>query len=166
MATIDAPPAKSEGLRYRLYFWLMNVCLFFAAAGLIDWLVDPFEAGEWPVWYIAFAAIVLPFNTLVPLFLMVAKFMRDDYAESLWRRSLVVMAYGVAVVPALIFAIPWILYLSFSALGLAAPPGYREFYEFMVVRQFGANVVLYKAWLTFMLLFVGVFQFLRWRDSR
>ncbi|MBV7259950.1 hypothetical protein [Erythrobacter crassostreae] len=153
-------------LRFRAYFWLMDICLFFAAFGLVDWIIDPYDPGNAPGWYDILAVLVLFFNGLVPLFLMVAKFMRDDYAEGLWRRSLVILAYGVAIVPPILVIAPWVLYWSFSPFDISLPASYLAFEDFFYDQDFKAYVVIGKTWLTFMLLFVGIFQFLRWRDSR
>ena len=153
-------------LRYRLYFWLMDACLFFAAIGLIDWIIDPYDLRDGPGWYMALGAVTLVFNGLVPLFLMVARPMRDDYAEGLWKRSLVVMAYGSAIVPPMLIIGPWILYGIMSPLGYGPPAFYQAFMEILYEHEFATYVVVFRSWLTFMLLFVGVFQFLRWKDSR
>ena len=157
---------STDPLRHRMYFWLMNVCLFFAAAGLVDGFIDPYDMDDAPAWYVAIGAVVLIFNGFVPLFLMVAKFMRDDYAEALWRRSLVVVAYGAAVVPPILIIGPWLLYYVLGGDGSLRPEFYIAFEEAFYDSDVKPYFVVGKVWLTFMLLFVGVFQFLRWRDSR
>lgn len=154
-----------DPLRHRLYFRLMDICLFFAAFAFIDWIVDPYTPDNAPVWYNALGAVVLVFNGFVPLFLMVAKFMRDDYAEGLWRRSLVVMAYGAAIVPPILIIGPWVLYFVLGGDGSLRPDFYVSFEEAFYDSKVAPYFVVGKVWLTFMLLFVGVFQFLRWRDS-
>ncbi|MCK0128429.1 hypothetical protein [Erythrobacter sp. F6033] len=160
-----ANPTKTK-LRYRAYFWLMDICLFFAAIGLVDHIIDPYDFENAPTWYHIIAFFVIFFNGFVPLFLMVAKFMRDDYAEGLWRRSLVIMAYGVAIAPPIMIIGPWVLYWILSPLGISPPDAYYAFENFFYDQDFKAYAVIATAWLTFMLSFVGVFQFLRWRDSR
>ncbi len=158
--------ARKDPLRYRVYYWLMDICLAFAAIGLIDWIIDPYEATERPLWYLVVGAVVLTFNGFVPLFLMVARFMRDDYTESLWKRSLVVMAYGSAVVPPVLVLGPWVLFFLLGGDGSLRPDFYIAFEDAFYSKTLQPYIVVAKVWLTFMLLFVGVFQFLRWRDSR
>lgn len=163
---MNAPATERGALRYRLYFWLMDICLFFAAVGLIDWWFDIYEDGEWPLWYSIVGLVVIVFNGFVPLLLMVASFMRDDYAEGLWKRSLVVMAYGAAVVPPILILGPWMLYFILGGDGSLRPEWYLAYEEAIYHTKVEPYTVIGKVWLTFMLLFVGVFQFLRWRDSR
>lgn len=162
---IEARLDKRE-FRYRLYFWLMDVCLLFAAVGLFDWFVDPYDPGNWPVWYLALAIVTMFFNGIVPLFLVLARFMRDDYSEALWRRSLVILAYGAAVGPVVLTLAGWGIYFFLRTIDLTVPSLYLSIYDALFVNKLDPFIVMARVWLSFMLLFVGVFQFLRWRDSR
>lgn len=157
---------QRNAIRFRLYYSLMDICLFFAALGLADWAVDIYADSEWPLWYSIVGFVTLVFNGFVPLFLMVASFMRDDYAEGLWKRSLVVMAYGAAVVPPILILGPWVLFFILGGDGSLRPEWFIAFEQAFYDTKVEPYMVVGKVWLTFMLLFVGVFQFLRWRDSR
>ena len=92
--------------------------------------------------------------------------MRYDYEEGLWRSSLVVMVYGVVVIPPILAYFPWILYYILGGDGSLRPDFYLAFEDAFYEGQYAPVTVVGKVWLTFMLLFVGVFQFLRWKDSR
>ena len=157
---------RKDPLRHRVYFRLMDASLFFAALGLLDWFVDLYEDGNYPAWYLILGSITLAFNGFVPLFLMVAKFMRDEYAEGLWRRSLVVLAYGMAIVPPILIVAPWATYVFVGGDPSARPDWDVAFQKALYDNDVKPYFVIGKVWLTFMLMFVGVFQFLRWRDSR
>ena len=52
-----------DPLRHRLYFRLMDICLFFAALALIDWIVDPYTLDNAPMWYEGLAAVGLIFTS-------------------------------------------------------------------------------------------------------
>ncbi|MFL0356655.1 hypothetical protein ACI5KX_09240 [Erythrobacter sp. GH1-10] len=157
---------RDDPLRFRLYFVLMNICLFFAVVGLINWLVDPFQQENAPSWYMALVFVTSIFNGFVPLFLVVAKFMRDDYAEGLLRRCLVVMAYVAAIIPPILILGPWILYLALAGDGSLRPDFYVAFEDAFYETRVAPSTVVRNVWITFMGAFVVVFQFLRWRDSR
>mgnify|MGYP006168756599 FL=1 len=152
--------------RYKAYFYVMDACLVFAGLGLIDHFVDPYEPETAPAWYFVYGGLFLAFNTIVPLFLMLASFMRDDYAEGLFRRTLQVLAYGAAVVPPIVMIVPWLLAGLFIMTEARAPGFYREFYAAFYDGAVPPATVLGRVWLAFMLSFVGTFQFLRWKDSK
>lgn len=158
--------AKSTARRSRLYFRLMDICLFFLVVGLIDWIASHYDVENAPAWYLAGGLVMIIFNSFVPLFLMVASFMRDDYAEGLVKRSLRVMAYGAALIPPFLLIGPWVLGGIFVNTDLRAPDFYREFYNAFYLSEMRPELVLRRVWFLYMLSFVGIFQFLRWKDSR
>ena len=157
---------KPGKLRYRLYFWLMNLCLVLGPVGYLLWLTEPYGPDNAPAWYVALFLTTNIFLGYMSLFLMLAKFMRDDYAEGLWRRTLVVMAYCAAIVPPILFSGPWILFAILGGDGTLLPDFYVAFEEAFYESSFAPSSVVVRVWLTFMVSFVVIFQFLRWRDSR
>ena len=163
---MDKAQTSKGRLRFRLYYRLMDVCLVFAVIGAIDWFISPYDRPEdAPVWFIILAVFTLTFNFAVPFFLIVARFMRDDYAEALWRRSLVILGYGVTVLPVVIFIAGWapfFLLVDDPTTPLEAP----DYIRWFVVDEQTAFEFMVRLWLIFLLSFVAIFQFLRWRDSR
>ncbi|QDH34921.1 hypothetical protein [Porphyrobacter sp. YT40] len=163
---MTTPPAKPDKQRrYRAYFVLMNASLAALVYSVLELLVDrltgfdPEDYMSAPVAVIFYAPLlVLVF--LVPFFLICARFMRDEYAEQLWRRTSVVLAYATAIIPLAFYVGEWLLYF---ALGQPAKaPSYLRWSKTEV--EWG-NAILY-VWLGYMMVFVLIFQFLRWRDSR
>ncbi|KPM13699.1 hypothetical protein [Citromicrobium sp. WPS32] len=157
-------PQKTRQFRYRLYFWLMDACLVSAIVGFADsmlsWLLD-LSILDLPAPFAVICAIILgTFNFIIPCFLMIARFLRDEYAEQLWRRACVVLAYATAIVPLVLLSIIWVPILIFGE------PQYGSTW----LQWWGGETywgwAIRVAWLCYMLLFVAIFQFLRWRDSR
>lgn len=161
--TFEAGASAKRQKRYKLYFWLMDACLVFAAVGLADFIITetyaPFAEGDWPLWYRALAAVSIFFSFFVAPFLILARFMRDEYAEQLWRRTTDTLVYVAFAAPFLLFAAATIVYIATRAE--TAP------YPFSLLM---GEVTWYSAtatiWKSFALLFVGIFEFLRLKDAR
>ncbi|MFU7528865.1 hypothetical protein [Qipengyuania sp. ASV99] len=159
---------RSTAIRYRLYFWLMNVSLPSAVALFVEMLIRNFagiqlwglpETIGWPI-YLS----IYPFASFVPLFLTIAAFMRDDYAEALWKRTVVILAYGVAIFPLAFMIFAWVAALTVRE-GTIAYELFDVFYSALRGGASGTTILTY-VWHIYFLFFVAVFQFLRWRDAR
>ena len=157
---------RSDPLRFRLYYWLMNLCVFFVPVASFAFIIAPYEPEAAPAWYLIIVYVAVVFNSVVPLFLMLASFMRDDYTESLWRRSLVVLAYCAAVIPPILFFTPWIIFHAVSGDASLRPDFYAAFEDVFYNAKLAPVEVLANAWIAFLMIFVVIFQFLRWRDSK
>ena len=150
--------------RYRLYFWLMDACLVGVAIGFLDALLEAaFDIeyfGLTQTQVLLIGIFVNLFSFLVPLFLLVGKFMRDEYAEQLWRRTVVVLAYVTALVPpALLLTVE----IAYQSLGQPdQPPAWLAWWANKPA--WGSAIIW--VWQSYMLFFVTIFQFLRWRDAR
>lgn len=154
---------STKQLRYRAYFWLMNAssaAIFYSGAEpLAVYIFDIDEIYPSPIKEIFYSVIGL-LLFVVPMFLVCARFMRDDYTEQLWKRTFVVIAYIVALLPFVYLVMYWSL---FFALGQPAkPPLVLELPELNLTM----GTAIYAAWMAYMMMFVVVFQFLRWKDSR
>lgn len=113
-------PVKRDPLRFRLYYRLMDACLFLLVPHFLILILHPDRPSkDEPLELIAFFYVIILSSVLGSLFLLLARFMRDEYAEGLWRRSLVVMGYLGAVVPPLFSIGSWIIY--YIELGLSYP---------------------------------------------
>ncbi|MEP5623335.1 MAG: hypothetical protein ABJP82_12250, partial [Hyphomicrobiales bacterium] len=96
-----------DRLRYRMYFWLMDLSLI---ALLISVGEELFRLATGIKYYgltgtaeLVIGLTLMNLRVFVPLLLVVAKFMRDDYAESLWKRTATVLAYAGAIGPVLFY---------------------------------------------------------------
>jgi len=75
--------------RYQLYNWLMEIC-FWVSALLIAWIV---LVRVFPALYdflrpISGAVrIIMNIDVLLAMFLVTARFMRDEYSEQVWQRT-------------------------------------------------------------------------------
>ncbi len=167
MTDTTAPSRKpSKSIRYRAYFWLMDACLVLAPLGafMAIW-VGPRLPKPRPLWFELISWPLEIFVLIIPVFLICAKFMRDDYAEGLWRRTLVVVGVMAAVAPMVIafaYAIMGTLFVRDSGW---LHRTYARLY-YLVEVEMTARQAMLISWLTFLLAFVVIFQFLRWKDSR
>ena len=115
--------------------------------------------GSLPIWYQLYSAILLFFVLFVTPVLILARFMRDEYAEQLFRRTTDVVVYAAIAMPFLVFWVATLVYILTRADEAPYP-----FSLFMIeVTWWSAVAELFKY---FCLLFVFVFQFMRWMDSR
>ncbi|MCP5396839.1 MAG: hypothetical protein H6918_08920 [Sphingomonadaceae bacterium] len=157
--------------RYRLYFWLMDISLVCGLIGFADFIRDDIlgYAAFDPVSpiYIAVGVFCLFFSFPVATFLVLARFMRDEYAEQLWQRTIGKLGFISAVVPFSLYVLVWTFYFiaSFRILPKAVHNSLVDLLE-MGATEWRFDEIINTAWMVFMLLFVAIFQFLRWRDSR
>ena len=92
---MELPSRTPRELRYRAYFRLMDASTVAIGIGAVDYFADAvfqsgLEAFVPAPWIYVIGLPVMFFNFLVPMVLVVARFMRDDYAEGLWRRAMLV----------------------------------------------------------------------------
>jgi hypothetical protein len=149
--------------RARLYFRLMDITFVLAVVGFSVFVIEDIIGitlleRSHPV-HFPLSIFFSFMNFLMPAFLLVARFMRDEYAELLWQRSIAMMAYVVAIIPAFLMIGAIILEMS----GAKKPVG---FYAFLYYEKASIMAVIGVSWMAYMLLFVAIFQFVRWRDSR
>lgn len=154
--------ARKGPLRHRLYFWLMDAALVVAVlvwANYIVLLTTGINGFGLPVALQYVLAIPLwPLFTVVPIFLLLAKFMRDEYSEQLWRRTLVVLGYAAAIMPPALVIIAWAVFYA-SGQPEDVPAAFA-----WTVAEVSWGYAIWGAWTFYMQLFVVIFQFLRWRD--
>jgi hypothetical protein len=165
-------PKKRDPFRFRLYYQLMDACLLFAVSTfiiLISYPNGPPEEAS-PASILIFFLIV-NISAFGSLFLLLARFMRDEYAEVLCRRSLVAMAYLGSIVPPIVLIGAWVFYyISLRLLDPAAPLDGSvtldapEYIDWLFKPESSPLSVMMNMWGIFLLSYVVVFQFLRWRD--
>ena len=156
--------APKDPLRHRIYFWLMDAALI---SSLVVWAnfillgftgINAFGLPE--ILQSILAIFLWPMVTVAPIVLFFGSPLRDEYAEQLWRRSVVVLAYTAALIPLVYFLAAW---GSFFAAGQPEEPVWG--FKWSVV-QTSWGFAIWALWTGYIQLFVFIFQFLRWRDSR
>lgn len=161
---MNAPPSSKGKLRYRAYFWLMDGALAASAflwANFFVFRMTGLEVFGLPEIVQNILAIFLwPFGVVAPIFLLFARFMRDEYSEQLWRRTVVILAYVTAIVPLAYFSVAW---ATFFALGQPDDP--PAIFAWSVEQVKWGNAIWYS-FSVYVQMFIFIFQFLRWRDSR
>jgi hypothetical protein len=162
---MQLPGTPAKDLRYRAYYWLMDastVAVIYsgfepAAKHLFGFGIDQILP---PLVITILIPIIAFFMLAVPMFLICARFMRDEYTEQLWKRTFVVLAYVVALLP---FAYLIVYWSGTYALGHPKdPPLLLSWPELNMTM----GTAVYATWIGYMILFVITFQFLRWKDSR
>lgn len=159
--------------RYRLYYFLMNVAL----AGVVFGLIDSFivsnlnisTAPSHPTLDFAYKSLGI-IIILLPVFLILAKFMRDDYANQIWSKTATSFLYFFTAFPLLFIlpnAIVWIASAIFSSDVSAnvADLVYNRS-PFAAFYDKDAYTVVANSWLICVSFFVILFQWHRWRDAQ
>lgn len=153
---------------YRLYYQLMTASmfafLFMLGYGVLE-AATGIEGLRLPE-NLVFIAVGIAYGlgSAGVLFLIIARFMRDDYAETLWKRTVAILAYIVAITPVALVALAWIAELSLPE-GSTAFTLWHDFYRRLHEGGQGTKI-LTAVWHIYNLLFVVIFQLLRWKDSR
>lgn len=154
---------KTDRAWYRWYYRLMNLCLVAGVLILADLVlrIGPWlhQNGGLPAWYIVYGYVLIFFAFFLTPILILARPMRDEYGEQLFHRTADIMLYVAVAVPFLIFAAATGVYAVTGAP--EAPYPFSLFMDEVTVWKAMAQAFKY-----FCILFVFIFQFLRWKDSR
>ena len=130
----------------------------------MTWAVDYTRADAHPV-VVAMVSIFIGVTAiLLPLFLLVARWMRDDYAEALWRRTAIIFTYAMAPTPFAIVTGSWAVY-GYSMQIEGSDELYKNIFD-PLFRERPGNSLIAAFYKIYMAVFVIIFQFLRWKDSR
>ena len=154
----------AENPKYKLYYRLMDLALLAGILGFLDFLGAH-------LFNLSFTQILKPETTLsmvivigigllnfvLPVFLIVAYFLRDEYAELLWQRTATVMMYAFATTPGAIMM--WAA--SHKVLTGQTSPLLKKY----IFDRPTPDLVM-TWWMVSALAFVAIFQLLRWRDAR
>jgi hypothetical protein len=163
---------KRDPFRFRLYYRLMDAWLLLTVPTfmILIFIPDGPPEGMSPA-LVALLILMIYVNFFGSLFLLLARFMRDEYAEGLYRRSLIVMAYIGAVVPPIFLIGAWIFYFLYLRLIDPAAPldgsieiDAPEYIDWLFKAGVSPLVVIMTIWGLFLQSYVVIFQFLRWRD--
>lgn len=154
-----------KAIRYRIYFWLMDfsavVMALLVCLGLADVIIDEdITEALPPSLFFSMSALFQIVTFIVVPLLICAKFMRDDYSDTLWRRSASVLVYASVIIPLTIFVTTQIYVVGMGPLS-KGPPLIRWLTNKVMV-----DMAMLGIWISYMILFVAIFQFLRWRDAR
>ena len=155
--------SSSGQLRYRLYFWMMDasligVIIFFASV-IFQTLTEKVAFGLPPLASSILGMIVLLLILPLPLVVIIAKPLRDEYASLLWQRTIGPLVVFMSTTPLIFFTSLWVFY------AISVDPKEVPALSWLYDEQSYVEAVT-GAWLIFNMLFVLIFQFIRWRDSR
>ncbi len=139
--------------RHRLYFLLMDVATFFIVASLVQLFVDPpkMQPGvSENIWHsiIGFPALLLP------PFLILARFMRDEFAQACWEKAAAVTVAGLVVLPLV------------GLFGLSLLQSLAVMERVPTLDEVSGRAVFVFMWGALIHLFIFAFQFFRWRGAR
>jgi hypothetical protein len=159
--------------RFQLYNWLMEAC-FWVSAGILAWIVlgkSLPAVGAYMRPFGSAVRILMNIDILLAVFLVAARFMRDEFAERIWQRSahrfvnLVVIGPFAVIIGIVVFlrqikaALPDLLPDQLIAI-LAKEPD--PAYVFFI--GIGATFVLVAQFVP--LFFIIIYKWSLWRDSR
>lgn len=152
--------------RYKLYYRLVDVTFVLLSLDMFTILFPRFTgiklfhySGIW----VDFSAAIFLALTILAIFLVFARFMRDEYAEQVWRLAAIQFTY-------LAFG----LLIIFDVFAIAFPQNAAAFTDWVFsftpdlrthprTGVYGLTVAM-TAFLPY--LFLLLFQWTRWRDSR
>lgn len=153
--------------RYSLYYRLMDICL-----GL-QLLTLGIEVGEYALgrnlhdWTGPGISIALFLIAIVlPVFLVFARFMRDDFAEMLWQKTAGTVLKALMILPVPV-AIAAGLMIAGGQIDIPSEVlSHDEVNEIDSGAIFGVVISLMYIWIYTPVLFTLAFQWHRWRASR
>lgn len=166
-----AQAAGKEPFRFRLYYRLMDLVLLIYAFAILFTIVGEaiaLEPEELPaVVFYGVPLLLWPvFYVVVPV-LIVARSLRDEYADLLWKRTIAQLMMLTAVIPPLLFASIWFISIVILGGDVANWDGYRpDWLLDPIMKEVYRLGTIMEFWQVFTLGFVFLFQFNRWRDSR
>lgn len=141
--------------RYKAYFLLVDLLTAVAVINLIQTVAGPLAEGPGfrpDVWHGIVGAITL----ILPAFLMLARFMRDEFAELCWQKS-------AATTIKWLFVGPVVLLFALAAARLA---GTEMDFVVRLIREGGAAGAITAFLNLLVTVFAFSFQFHRWRGGR
>ena len=156
--------AEPKGpFRYRAYYWLCFASFVSILVGLANELnraITGYDAFAFETALQTIIALPLAFLAIVmPVFLLAIPNWRDEYADSVWKRSVGVMAVAFTVTPPLVLVTAWVVYLI---VGGDEPPPFLAW--------LGAEAmvwdVLIKSWYVFSAAYVVIFQIIQLWDRK
>lgn len=161
-----------EPLRFRLYYRLMDVSLVTILLAILLG-VSIRAAGIDPESLPIIIAVGVPLiiylvnYVIIPVLILVSK-LRDEYADLLWKRTVAQLTVLTVLIPPIVSALIWFLYLVILDGNPEANWGGNR-PDWLLDPIYAEEVRLYtvlEIWGYYTLGFVILFQFNRWRDSR
>lgn len=153
--------------RFSLYYRLMDICLIIQIAALSLEIGEIVTGAELAVG--AFGNVVITFflcALLLPIFLIFARFMRDDFSEQIWQKTAGTVLKALTVLPPIVAISVGLLIgtgnidvpaTMFTGEGLSQAQGGAIF---------GVVMSLIYIWVYTPMIFTFAFQWHRWRASR
>lgn len=150
-------------LRFRLYFWVMNASFVAIMIGLASEVVEAFTGydafGMAETWQVVIGTPLAILSILAPVPLIAIRAWRDEYAESVWKRTVGLMAVVFAVGP---FLLGIFLTIAYAIIGGEEAPAWLD----SIYGERRPVLIIFFTWYVFNAAFVVIFQIVRWWDSR
>lgn len=166
-STKPARPAGKEPLRFRLYFPLMDfssAVYLLGVAMAIYMMVTQTDPATIPwILNLGITVFVSIVTVIILPVLIVLPWIRDEYADLVWTRTVKQLTVLVVLLPPLTFGLLWLLY--FILLGGDPDPDRPDWLDTIYAEQDWFDTI-FDLWRYYTLGFVILFQFNRWRDSR
>ncbi|GMN01522.1 hypothetical protein [Erythrobacter sp. MTPC3] len=161
--------STGEGpLRFRLYYRLMDAALIYQvfAHSLIT-IIGFSPTDLHPVLSGVIRAILILFQLVIVPLLIIVPTWRDEYADLLWKRTMVQLAFLMTIIPPFLLLSINFISTVFIQGDLDNWGGNRPDWllDPLLKEAWVLQTTLY-VWLVFTSAFVLLFQFNRWRDSR
>jgi hypothetical protein len=151
--------------RYQLYFWIVNlttVCVF-STAILSTGFASPFLRQHFWIAMLSQLAFVGAF--FLPMVIMLASRMRDEFADDIWRSAAQSTVKGLVFLPLLaIFAVATIDGIRHASH--ASGTAWGRFVQSITMESLSAVYALQLLWITILSIYVITFQWHRWRASQ
>ena len=152
-----------DPLRYRFYYWVLNANLVAMLIGIIfrtaEFLIglDP-EQFPVPIQIIVGPLLVV-FIYIASILLIAVSWWRDEYVETLWKRTVGQVVLFFTIVPPILMVFVLIVY--FVSGGEDGPDWPKWLFD-----DERPILLLTYIWEAFVIAFVVLLQINRWRDSR
>ena len=167
-----ATSSRKEPLRFRLYYRLMDLALvvyLVALAMAISVALSGTDPSTFPL-IIQFGVpviVAIVVYLILPV-LIVASKLRDEYAELLWKRTVSQLTVLAVLLPPIVSAILWFVFLVVLKGDPEANWGGNRPDWLMdpIYAEDRRLYVVLDVWSYYTFGFVLLFQFNRWRDSR
>jgi hypothetical protein len=151
-------------IRYRVFYRLIDICFGLQIFFLADEIREafggkPLQLGlmDLPIGMLAVLCV------LIPAFLVFAKFMRDEFAETLWKKT------SETVVRALILLPVPLLFLLGAADGIKGSFMIQIISKAQSLQDAGLNGIIMAVvliWFITPIIFTFAFQWHRWRSGK
>ncbi len=159
--------AVMKGGRFRLYFRLMDICFAIQIISIMLEIVQFATGDDFTSGITGQAMAVFQLGSLaLPIFLIFARFMRDDFAEQLWQLTAGTVLKAICFLPPIVAIIAGGLIAAGKIVFPEAVFDDQHVSEFQNGAIMGVIISLIGMWVYTPVVFTLAFQWHRWRATR